>query len=619
MSFGSGTLIAKKTNYGFVITNWHVVRDSNGYVKVWFPDKREFEAAVVAVDDRWDLALLVIAEPQGVEPVVISPTIPQKGENYWAAGYRGDGTYQIRGGRLIAFQQPEEYNIEAEFIEITVPSENGCSGGPVFNAKYELAGVLFGSEGVTTMASHCGRVIKFLEQAAPQVARLPASSEAVIKAASLSQQNILQRGAIAAGGSATQGSNDATASLPVASSAVSSSSSSFGGSGVRARRNIQTTESQSFIRRERHGFLNLQYDLTAANALLAAESRTGASSLSNTSASGGFSLANPNTASSQADFPGNNHASSYPTGSQPTASASDNSIRTVQPITRTGAMEQSTASVAPTNTYTANTNTAATSTVAHSPSPTPYSGHTGSGGSGYSGMPPQSTSTNGTAARSGQMASSSDGDIFRSRSGNGTVDSTSAAETLPGSTTRTAATTPAYGNSANSGSTNDRTNRQVSGGSSATGTYDSPFQRKTETTQGGTRGGTGNVSSGVTGGATGGGRANPSPTNYNTYSQNSATTPSSSQNTVSQNSTRNNSMPWSDDLNSQYALDKADMQMDDYVEKYADDFAADPAGTDVTGAGSKFDALKIVIAILVIFFILFHTIKTMAVAEERQP
>ena len=78
-------------------------------------------------------------------------------------------------------------------------------------------------------------------------------------------------------------------------------------------------------------------------------------------------------------------------------------------------------------------------------------------------------------------------------------------------------------------------------------------------------------------------------------------------------------MPWSDDLNSQYALDKADMQMDDYVEKYADDFAADPAGTDVTGAGSKFDALKIVIAILVIFFILFHTIKTMAVAEERQP
>ena len=61
------------------------------------------------------------------------------------------------------------------------------------------------------------------------------------------------------------------------------------------------------------------------------------------------------------------------------------------------------------------------------------------------------------------------------------------------------------------------------------------------------------------------------------------------------------------------------MQMDeDYAPKYAEDFDADLTGTVITGATSKYDAIKIVIAILVIFFILFHTIKTMAVAEERQ-
>ncbi|MCL2622625.1 MAG: serine protease, partial [Planctomycetaceae bacterium] len=376
-SFGSGTLIAKKTNYGFVITNWHVIRDSNGYVTVRFPDKRDYEAAVVAVDDRWDLALLVIAEPQGVEPVVISPTIPKIGENYWVAGYRRDGIYRIQGGRCLAFQQPEPNNIEAELIEIAVPSEHGDSGGPVFNAKYELAGVLFGSDKIATMASHCGRVIKFLEQAASHVASLPAGPEAVIKAASLSQQSILQRGGLASNSFALRETNHSISP----SHSVASSSSTFGGSGIRPRNNMQSSESQQLTRLQRHGFLNLQYDIAAANALLAAENRTEFISRSSVPTSGNSSPI----------------GAAVPASPQSAGTAHPDAI--AQSLSRTAIPGNNAASMATTDTT--------TRTTVNIPGSTQYSG---------SGTSSLSTNTDTTVARLGQTDQTQNR-IDRSRTG----------------------------------------------------------------------------------------------------------------------------------------------------------------------------------------------------------
>jgi len=582
ISLGSGTLIAKKTNYGFVITNWHVVRDSNGYVNVWFPDGRTCEAAVVAVDDRWDLALLIISEPKGVEPVVISPTIPKIGETYWVAGYRRDGTYRIQGGYCIKFQAPEEYRIEPELIEIGVPSESGDSGGPIFNAKSELAGVLFGST-ETTMGTHCGRVFKFLEQAAPNVTRLPATPEPVVKAASLSRQSILQRGEIAFGSSsATQTTRPVTVQPDNTYVSAVSSSMSFGGSSVRARGNSQETPSQTWTRRQRHGFLNIEYDLSVANTLLAAEKRNGTSPQSNTSASGNFSL--------------NENANQ----SSPASASSGNSARTIQPINRTGTQNTQggmTASAAMTDPVTARNAPAPATTPPAGTAQTPMT-------SGWGNLTayPQSTGANTTPA---------------------------AAETLPVSASQMtqpqmAGASPAYGGNAHDGianhfsntniggAFNDRSGGPVSGTAEkpATGTLATPTRRETGTTPGGTRDATGNTSNSTSSG----GRSAPSSTGFTTYGQNSATPQP-----ASPSPSRGSSLTPSDDFVSEYALKFSDMQMDDdYAPKYADDFVPGSTGADVTGATSKYDAIKIVIAILVIFFILFHTIKTMAVAEERQ-
>ena len=599
LSLGSGTLIAKKANYGFIITNWHVIRDSSGYVKVWFPDKREYEAAVVAVDDLWDLALLVISEPKGIEPVVISPTIPKIGETYWVAGYRGDGAYRIHGGRCMKFQSPDPNLNIPELVEIEVPSENGDSGGPVFNAKRELAGVLFGSDSMTTMASHCGRVFKFLEQAAPNVASLPATPEPVIKAASLSNQSILQRGAIALGSPATQETRPVAVQRNTYSTPVSSSSS-FGGNGIRARNNTQETTPQTFTLRKRHGFLNLDYDLSVANALLAAERRTGANSQITTPVSGNFPLTDSSIKNSPADV------------------SSGNTARNVPPIHRTDTPGNTQGSFAASS---AMTDLATTQTVV-----TPNYGNMAS----Y----PQSTDTNVTSGRSGQTAQPTQQQSFASRFGTGTVaaEPVPAAETLPVSLSQTtisqttfpqtAGTSPAYGGNANRSNANaspgnpnnDRQGRPVSGttAKSATGTFDTPTRRGAETTAGGTRNGAGNSpNSGSTpSGATSGGRSAPSSTSFNTYGQNSTSQQPSSTNTSDR-------LSWLNE-DSQYGLNPADMEADDIAAKYADEFDANLPGATVSGATSKYDAIKIVIAILVIFFILFHTIKTMAVAEEKR-
>ena len=582
ISLGSGTLIAKKTNYGFVITNWHVIRDSNGFVTVKFPDSKTYEAAVVAVDDRWDLALVVISEPKGVEPVVISPTIPKIGETYWVAGYRGDGTYRIQAGRFIQFQAPEKNSVEAGLIEIGVPSESGDSGGPIFNAKSELAGVLFGST-ATTVGSHCGRVFKFLEDAAPNVMSLPTTPEPVIKAASLSGQSILQRG-VAFGSSATRETRQVTTQQNNTYSSSVSSSMSFGGSGIRTRGDIQEAPSRTYTRRELHGFLNIEYDLSVANTLLVAERRTGTNSQNNTQGPGNFILAGSSTQNSAASTP------------------SDITIRNVQPITRTGIQNtpgNTASSATATDLAMTRNTTAATTTTPVVTSPTTTAPGWGNPSASYS----QSFGANATPA---------------------------AVETLPVSSStmlqtaqpRTAGASPAYGDNANDnningntniGSTfNDRSSNKITGTTTkpAAGMFANPNRRETETTPNGTRGGTdSSTPNGTSSGATSGGRTVPTSTGFNTYSQTTQPTSSSS--------SRGSSLP--NDFASQYALDSSDMQMDDeYAPKYADEYVGDSPGADVTGVTSKYDAIKIVIAILVIFFILFHTIKTMAVAEERQ-
>jgi serine protease Do len=165
-AFGSGTLVAVRGQHGLVVTNWHVVRDAVGLVDVVFPDGFHSHARPLRVDKDWDLAALVIWKPN-VEPVKIAAQPPRPGDLLTIHGY-GRGKYRIATGHCTTYYAPQP-NWPHEMVELDVEARQGDSGGPIFNDRGELAGVLFGAGQGTTMGSFAPRVRVFLASVAPDI------------------------------------------------------------------------------------------------------------------------------------------------------------------------------------------------------------------------------------------------------------------------------------------------------------------------------------------------------------------------------------------------------------------------------------------------------------------
>jgi len=159
---GSGTLVDVRDQFGLVVTNWHVVRDATGPVNVVFPDGFRSAARVLQVDRDWDLAALLIWRPS-VTAVPLAPEAPRPGDALTIAGY-GPGIYRAVAGRCTQYVAPSTHH-PYEMVEVSTMAREGDSGGPIFNERGELAGVLFGSGGGTTAGSYAGRVREFLKSA----------------------------------------------------------------------------------------------------------------------------------------------------------------------------------------------------------------------------------------------------------------------------------------------------------------------------------------------------------------------------------------------------------------------------------------------------------------------
>jgi len=158
-SLGSGVLVDINRNQGLVLTNWHVVRDSRSAVLVQFPDGFQSAGTVVRWDEAWDLAALVIWKPE-VTPVSIAATPPVVGERLTIAGF-GRGPYREESGPCTEYLSPGT-GYPREFVELEARARQGDSGGPIFNERGELAGVLFGQSDGRTIGSCSTRLRTFL-------------------------------------------------------------------------------------------------------------------------------------------------------------------------------------------------------------------------------------------------------------------------------------------------------------------------------------------------------------------------------------------------------------------------------------------------------------------------
>lgn len=163
-SYGSGTLVDVQGKHGLVLTNWHVVSDAVSPPTVLFADGFRSLARVVKADRDWDLAALVVWRPQ-VGPVALATQPPRPGEMLSIAGY-GQGPYRLASGRCTNYLAPNT-RLPREMVELEAAARQGDSGGPIFNRRGELAGVLWGEGNGYTTGSYCGRVRRFLNGVVP--------------------------------------------------------------------------------------------------------------------------------------------------------------------------------------------------------------------------------------------------------------------------------------------------------------------------------------------------------------------------------------------------------------------------------------------------------------------
>jgi hypothetical protein len=181
-SFGTGSYIGVYGEYGVIVTNWHVVCETEpqSLVHVHFPSGFSSFGAVIETDRTWDLALIAISKPpQSIPTLRIAQTPSKPGDPLWIVGF-GSGEYRSAGGRCVRYAALSTEGTAAplEIIEVSVSARKGDSGGPILNQRGELAGVLFGSDMVrNTAGSYCERVNRFLMETQNKMAGLPSRPE----------------------------------------------------------------------------------------------------------------------------------------------------------------------------------------------------------------------------------------------------------------------------------------------------------------------------------------------------------------------------------------------------------------------------------------------------------
>jgi hypothetical protein len=161
-SLGSGVLVDVNRSQGLVLTNWHVIRESRSAVLVQFPDGFQSAGTVIRWDEAWDLAAIVIWKPNAT-PVSLAAADPAPGERLTIAGF-GRGTYREETGGCTEYLSPG-HGYPKEFVELQATARQGDSGGPIFNERRELAGLLFGQNDGRTIGSCSSRVRTFLATA----------------------------------------------------------------------------------------------------------------------------------------------------------------------------------------------------------------------------------------------------------------------------------------------------------------------------------------------------------------------------------------------------------------------------------------------------------------------
>lgn len=150
-STGSGFVYKTDSEYGYVLTNHHVIEGATKIVLVRSDDK-EIDATVLGSDEYLDLAVLRINKSDVIDTAVISTSENSKiGDVVFTIGsplgyeYRGTVTDGIISGkdRMVTVSIGGNTNdYVMKVLQTNAAVNPGNSGGPLVNAKGEVIGII---------------------------------------------------------------------------------------------------------------------------------------------------------------------------------------------------------------------------------------------------------------------------------------------------------------------------------------------------------------------------------------------------------------------------------------------------------------------------------------------
>ncbi len=175
-SIGSGTLV-KWGGKVVVLTARHVVKDAKSIVvELW--DKKTYRARVLKVDPTWDVAVLGLCG--GAENLVAvdvelgDVAMQREGNRLESCGYGPDGKLASNCGLFIGYRRSSQAPTGPDdWMVISGHARQGDSGGPVFNERGHLVGVLWGTDGETVVCAQAGRLHMVLDDAIKPLAYSP--------------------------------------------------------------------------------------------------------------------------------------------------------------------------------------------------------------------------------------------------------------------------------------------------------------------------------------------------------------------------------------------------------------------------------------------------------------
>lgn len=138
-SLGSGVIIDSK---GFILTNWHVVKDATKIDVFFAKTKKTSEASIVGIDTKTDLVLLKVQPPHALASLDLGDSDGLRvGDQVVAIGNPFGFSHTVTAGIISAKGRVIGSGPWDNYIQTDASINPGNSGGPLLDTRGRVIGI----------------------------------------------------------------------------------------------------------------------------------------------------------------------------------------------------------------------------------------------------------------------------------------------------------------------------------------------------------------------------------------------------------------------------------------------------------------------------------------------